>query len=166
MSMKKSFFLSLWLVLSAIVCSGGALGADADKNVGSMVFCGAFSDAWEPQGAASVFDSNVVSWMTRLEKPFGIQKVVLSVYTRVGFEERVVLRQTLDVRPTWNVYGMRNLVLPGKGEYVVALEGTDGSVFCEGKVAVGEAKKDAGEVKTETLGAALAKLFEQYAPKK
>ncbi|MDR1685182.1 MAG: hypothetical protein LBR82_01865 [Desulfovibrio sp.] len=164
--MKKNYIALQILIISMFAFAVQCFASEGKQTSVEIVFCKTLNDNLEPSEIVSVFDSNIISWRMQREKPFGMHQVILSIYQRQGSQEKVVERQTLEIRPSWNIYGIRNMKLPAEGEYILSVEGKDGAVLGEGKVTVGKLKKDASEVKTETLGATLGKLFEKYAPKK
>lgn len=151
-------------LLAFLLLPSVALGAEK----GSIVFCAGFSDSWEPRGVAASFDTPLVSWIAKSGEAYGAQQLSLGIYKIEGAEERLLERRTIEVRPAWNTTGMRNMVLPGKGVFLLALEKKDGTMLCDGKITItGERAASAKAApKTETLGANLSDLFNKYKPKK
>ncbi|MDR2054410.1 MAG: hypothetical protein LBQ10_00840 [Desulfovibrio sp.] len=158
---SRLFYRGVLLFLCILGLSATAAYAEAVQ----IVFCKNFSDSWEPQGQTETFDSNVITWIAKSQEPFGVQQLSLSLYKRQGEQEQLLKRENLDVRPTWNTFGLRNMVLPGEGTYLLSLAKGDGKVIGEGVVVVTAVQKDTASVKTEARGTTLAELFEKYAPK-
>jgi hypothetical protein len=131
-----------------------------------VIFCKDLDENLKPKDEQATFDTNIISWRIEQEDAFGVPQLTVSLYNKDGVKETFIKREKFDVRPTWNQFGVKNMTLPGKGEYILSVEGKEGVVLGDGSVTVGEAKKDAPEVKQETLGATLGKLFDKYAPKK
>ena len=162
--MRRTRIIIVFCILMATFALPGIVGA-ADK--GSIVFCKNFNDKWEPQGAGSSFEGSLVSWIAKSDESYGVQQLFLSIYEKKGSEEALFKREPIEVRPAWNTTGMRNMALPGKGDFLLSLEKQDGTILSEGKVTILSASQGdtAKNVKTETLGANLADLFNKYLPK-
>jgi hypothetical protein len=138
----------------------------AENSGAEIIFCQSFSDDLKPQDMKTVFQTNIISLLLHSKKEFGTERLTLSIYLKSGTQEKVLTRETVDIRPAWNIYGMKNLVLPGAGEYILSFSAADGKQLAEAAVTVGAEKKDAPAPKTETRGATLKQLFEKYAPQK
>lgn len=151
-------------VLAGMLIPGLSFGAEKS----TMEFCSNFNDSWKAEGASTTFNTNIISWLAAASEAFGAQQVTLSIYKRQGSEEKLVERKSIDVRPTWNTVGMRNMKLPSEGEYSLSLEKADGKVLSEGKVKITKMQDPSAKAapKTETLGATLSDLFNKYKPKK
>jgi hypothetical protein len=157
----RLFCRGLLLCLCILGLTATVVHAEAVK----IVFCKSFSDTWKPQGPTETFDNNVIAWIVKAQEPFGVQQLSLSLYKRQGEQEQLLKRENLDVRPAWNTFGLRNMVLPAEGTFVLSLAKNDGKVIGEGMVVVTAIQKDTASVETEARGTTLAELFEKYAPK-
>lgn len=154
--MKKIFIFALMVLLAQVTCSH----AKAE-----FLFCESFTNNWQPINAGNTFSSPTISWIASAAKQYATQKLTVSIYKHVGKEEQLIKRGTIDVNPEWDTTGVRNMTLPGEGEYTVSLTTTDGVAVSKGRVKITGTTSPATD-KQEVLGANLAKLFNQYAPKK
>lgn len=144
--------------LAILLTAGSCLAADA-----GIRFCEGIDEQWNPIGEGGRFAAPQVSWILTSEKPFGVPALMVSVYRKKGSEETVAFRKTLDINPEWNMAGMRNMALPGAGDYSLAVTLPDGRAVASAPVSAGDGK--APEKKEETVGALLKQLYERYAPK-
>lgn len=151
-------------ILAGMLIPGLSFGAEKS----TMEFCTNFNDSWKAEGASSTFNTNIISWLATSSEPFGAQQLSLGIYKLQGSEEKLVERKSIEVRPTWNTVGMRNMKLPSEGEFSFSLEKADGKVLSEGKVKITKMQDASAKTppKTETLGASLSDLFNKYKPKK
>jgi hypothetical protein len=160
--LRVTMFTVCIMVIS-LVAGGMSL---AENSNAEIIFCKSFSDDLTPQDTATIFETNIVSFLLYNKTAFGTEQLTLSIYMKSGAQEEVLMRESVDIRPAWNIYGMKNLVLPGAGEYILSFSAADGKQLAEAAVTVGAEKKDAPVPKTETHGATLKQLFEKYAPQK
>lgn len=139
-------------------------GDCAEQN--HIVFCQTFNEKWEPIGPSEVFQTNVVSWIAQGEESFGTPRLVVSLYKKVGAEERLVERKSMEVRPAWNTAGVRNMALPEEGTYILTLDKPDGTPINNGMFTVKAMSTSAAALPEESLGTTLAQIFNKYLPKK
>ena len=70
-------------------------GYCAEQNY--ILFCRTFNDKWEPIDPSETFETNVVSWIAQGEKSFETPRIIISIYKKVGAEERLLERKSMDV---------------------------------------------------------------------
>lgn len=153
----KKIIIFAWLVFFSHFACGYAKA--------EFLFCESFTSNWQPINAGSVFSSPTISWIASASKQYATQKLTVSIYKHVGDEEQLIKRGAIDVNPEWDTTGVRNMTLPGEGEYTVALTTVDGVAISKGRVKITGTTRPATE-KQEVLGVNLGKLYNQYAPQK
>ncbi|MBQ9406635.1 MAG: hypothetical protein IJU37_07880 [Desulfovibrio sp.] len=132
----------------------------------SIVFCESFDDNWKAKKKGTEFYGTTISWMATATKPYGLHRIILSVYRQDGAKETLVARKNIDVNPEWDTTGIRYMSMPAEGEYTLALTTPDGNLLNKGMVKLFKGNSLAVEHKEETLGAKLEALFKKYAPQK
>ena len=139
-------------------------GYCAEQNY--ILFCRTLNDKWEPIDPSETFETNVVSWIAQGEKSFETPRIIISRYKKVGAEERLLERKSMDVRPVWDTTGVRNMTLPEEGTYILALDKPDGTPISSGMFTIKAMSISGSPLPEETLGTTLAKIFNKYLPKK
>ena len=114
--LKKSVVTCLCFMI--FVLSLSQQGNCAEQN--HILFCRTFNDKWEPIDPSETFETNVVSWIAQGEKSFETPRIIVSLYKKIGAEERLLERKPMDVRPAWDTTGVRNMALPEEGTYILA----------------------------------------------
>ena len=109
--LKKSVVTCLCFMI--FVLSLSQQGNCAEQN--HILFCRTFNDKWEPIDPSETFETNVVSWIAQGEKSFETPRIIVSLYKKIGAEERLLERKPMDVRPAWDTTGVRNMALPEEG---------------------------------------------------
>lgn len=158
-------FWGLTLAILAALCAVPSLPVIAAQP-GTIEFCETFDDRFTPVKPGTEFTGPTISWIATAAKPYGKPSVIISIYKREGSQETLIERKTLDVNPTWDTSGIRNMPLPAEGEYVIALTTTEGEPLSSGKVRISRMEKDAPVKPQETLGARLEAVYNKYATKK
>ena len=93
--LKKSVVTCLCFMI--FVLSLSQQGNCAEQN--HILFCRTFNDKWEPIDPSETFETNVVSWIAQGEKSFETPRIIVSLYKKIGAEERLLERKPMDVRP-------------------------------------------------------------------
>ena len=161
--MLKKSIVTCWCFMF-FVLSLSQQGNCAEQN--HILFCRTFNDKWEPIDPSETFETNVVSWIAQGEKSFETPRIIVSLYKKIGAEERLLERKPMDVRPAWDTTGVRNMALPEEGTYILALDKPDGTPISSGMFTIKAMSISGSPLPEETLGTTLAKIFNKYLPKK
>lgn len=161
--MKRLFGLTLVILAALWAIPGAPAGA---VEPGTIVFCESIDDQFNPVKPGTEFTGPTVSWIARAAKPYGKPSITVSIYKKDANQETLIDRKTLEVNPTWNTSGVRNMPVPAEGDYLVALTTADGETLSSGMVRISSMKQDAPVKPEETLGAKLEAMFNKYATKK
>ena len=160
--MKKSILVFLYVLTFALLPP--PQGNSAEQS--HILFCRTFNDKWEAIETSEIFETNVVSWISQGEDSFGTPRIIVSLYRKIGAEERLLERRSMDVRPAWNTTGVRNMTLPKEGTYILSLDKPDGTPISQGMFTIKAMAASPSPLPEETLGTTLAKIFNKYLPNK
>lgn len=158
--LKKYFSVLCLCVLFLFLCIPTMVLA---QSPGKIIFCKNIDDKMQPVDPAESFSTNVISWVSQTEKPYGKPTLVVTIYKKEGAWEQVLVRQQIQVRASWNASAMRNLTLPGEGTYLVNLDLPDGTAISSGVVTVTKVQTEPAP-KLEILGDSVADIFNKYIP--
>ena len=106
--LKKSVVTCLCFMI--FVLSLSQQGNCAEQN--HILFCRTFNDKWEPIDPSETFETNVVSWIAQGEKSFETPRIIVSLYKKIGAEERLLKRKPMDVRPAWDTIWLSQKRVP------------------------------------------------------
>lgn len=133
---------------------------------GTLVFCESLNEQFEPQNVGSSFPGPTVNLILTQDEPFGSPTLTATVYKRDGNQETVLERSNFDINPKWTAYAIRNMALPGPGNYAIGFTTPDGRTIAHEQVALTGGHTEKPGEPQETLGGTLEKVFNKYAPKK
>lgn len=154
--MKKILlFLGLCLGFAGIVRAESAL-----------VFCETFNDDFVPQNVGTTFPGPGISLFLAQDKPFASPSLTITLYRRDGKRETLIDRASFEINPQWTAYGIRNLPMPGPGEYSIGFTLPDGSPIAQAQVAITGGTGEKPIEPREEVGGTLEKVFNKYSTKK
>lgn len=161
--MKNSHLLLACLCATCLLFSVSS--AALAQTPAKIIFCKSIDDKMQPVEPGESFATNVISWISQAVTPYGKPTIAVTIYKKDGAREQVLVRQEIQVRPTWNVSAMRNFALPGEGTFLVSLDFPDGTPISSGIVTITKVQtKTAPPV--EVMGDTIADIFNKYKPTK
>lgn len=110
--------------------------ASAAEAAGAITFCKNVAPDYTPVDPAAEFSTTTVSWVASFSEPCGVPQVMFSIYRKNGMSEDMLHRASLEVRPEWNLFSVREMEFPGDGTYILAFNRPDGSTLAEGTVVI------------------------------
>jgi len=118
---------AVFLIVFVILISQGA-------DSGKLIFCERV-DGFDPVGEGTIFSPGEITAVVKTSSPFGVTKLLVTIYKIEGKAEQVDERVELDVNAGWDFYSF-SVSLTEKGAYSVEATKPDGKVIAEGKVVI------------------------------
>ena len=156
--MKKILFFTLFMLIAVPICH-----ASEEQKI---LFCEDFDSNWNPVNQGDSFSRKTVSWIAKLEKPFGTPQITTTVYVNDGKKEKLLHRENIEVSPKWNTLAIRNMEFPHEGDFIVSLTNINGEHIITGCVKIVNSGGADIHKKREIKGGIFEELYNKYAPKK
>ena len=135
---------------------------------GTIIFCKSVSAEWQPVEESKTFDTNTVSCIAYSDGPFNTPQLSFSIYKKnAGEGEKLLKRENVSVRPTWDTLSLQNIFIPEEGDIVLTLETVEGKVLSTGALEVTKKTSKIPPVeKAEVKGTTIEDIFNKYKPTK